>query len=271
VTLFGGGKGTTCDIFYGGTCGTVFKLSPPKQKGGKWTEKVLHSFAGIGTGKQYGDGANPNGGLVLDSKGAIYGTTYIGGYDCPHNSNQGCGTVFELRPPFEKGGAWTQQRLHIFRNGNDGGRPLAGVIRDANGDLYGGAGGGAKGGGIIFRLAESTRSRWVETVLYGFSTVTYGYGPSVSLFDSRGSIYGTTFAFPDSHSGSVFCLKRPTETYEPWTLTYLYKFTGYPDGIGPTASLNRDSMGHVYGTTQKGGWGTGCGSYGCGTTFELTP
>jgi hypothetical protein len=46
VTLFGGGKGTSCDIFYGGTCGTVFKLSPPKTKGGNWTEKVLHSFAG---------------------------------------------------------------------------------------------------------------------------------------------------------------------------------------------------------------------------------
>jgi hypothetical protein len=73
ATIFGGGKGTTCDEFYGGKCGAVFELSPPKTMGGKWTEKVLHAFAG-GT-----DGANPNGGLVLDSKGAIYGTTPMGG------------------------------------------------------------------------------------------------------------------------------------------------------------------------------------------------
>jgi len=72
ATAFGGGKGTTCDPYYQ-YCGTVFELSPPKTKGGKWTEKVLHSFAG-GT-----DGANPNGGLVLDNKGAVYGTTYAGG------------------------------------------------------------------------------------------------------------------------------------------------------------------------------------------------
>ena len=74
ATSFGGGKGTTCDEFYGGNCGAVFELSPPKTKGGKWTEKVLHAFAS-GT-----DGANPNGGLVLDSKGAVYGTTSFGGF-----------------------------------------------------------------------------------------------------------------------------------------------------------------------------------------------
>ena len=77
ATQFGGGKGTTCNQYFDGNCGTVFELSPPKQKGGKWTEKILHSFAG-GT-----DGANPNGGLVLDGNGAIYGTTYFGGNEMP--------------------------------------------------------------------------------------------------------------------------------------------------------------------------------------------
>ena len=62
ATQFGGGKGTTCDPYYQ-YCGAVFELSPPKTKHGKWTEKVLHGFAG-GT-----DGANPNGGLVLDVRG----------------------------------------------------------------------------------------------------------------------------------------------------------------------------------------------------------
>jgi hypothetical protein len=103
ATLFGGGKGTTCDSLYGGQCGTVFKLSPPKTKGGKWTEKVLHRFAGIAQGKQYGDGASPNGGLVLDGKGAIYGTTEFGGNgnDICNGGNgfDGCGIVFALPPP----------------------------------------------------------------------------------------------------------------------------------------------------------------------------
>jgi len=85
ATEFGGGKGTTCNGFYQ-YCGAVFELSPPKTKGGKWTEKVLHGFA------SGADGANPNGGLVLDSKGAIYGTTYGGGNEGGECGAGGCGT-----------------------------------------------------------------------------------------------------------------------------------------------------------------------------------
>ena len=113
ATWFGGSKGTTCDSLYGGRCGLVFKLSPPKQKGGEWTEKVLHSFAGGVKGEESSDGALPNGGLVVDSKGAVYGTTYYGGNDagdCDGGTEGiGCGTVFKLTPPVEKGGAWTEK------------------------------------------------------------------------------------------------------------------------------------------------------------------
>jgi hypothetical protein len=77
ATQFGGGKGTTCNQFYGGNCGTVFALSAPKQKGGVWKEKILHRFTGVVAGGELGDGANPNGGLILDSKGAVYGSTAV--------------------------------------------------------------------------------------------------------------------------------------------------------------------------------------------------
>jgi hypothetical protein len=140
ATFFGGGKGTTCDPYYQ-YCGTVFKLSLPKSKGGKWTEKVLHSFAG-GT-----DGANPNGGLALDSKGNVYGTTNIGGYEGGQCGTVGCGTAFELKPPTQKGGAWTEKQLHTFAGGNDGAVPVAGMILDSNGNLYGIT------VGTLFRLA----------------------------------------------------------------------------------------------------------------------
>jgi hypothetical protein len=105
ATEFGGGEGTTCDPYYQ-YCGTVFELSPPKKQGGKWTEKVLHGFAG-GT-----DGANPNGGLVLDSKGDVCGTSYEGGAEGGECGTVGCGTVFELKPPAKKGGAWAETVLH---------------------------------------------------------------------------------------------------------------------------------------------------------------
>src|SRR5580704_11675872 len=129
ATMFGGGKGTTCDPFYQ-YCGAAYELSPPKTKGGKWTETVLHSFAG-GTG-----GANPNGGLVLDIKGAIYGTTFGGGNESGECGTAGCGTVFKLVPPSAKGEPWTMKILDRF-NGQDGATPAAGVIFDQKGNLYG--------------------------------------------------------------------------------------------------------------------------------------
>ena len=71
--------------------GTVFELSP--RQGGGWTEKVLHSFGG-GT-----DGTSPNAGLIFDTAGNLYGTTYLGGI-------HGFGTAFEMSP--KQGGGWTR-------------------------------------------------------------------------------------------------------------------------------------------------------------------
>jgi uncharacterized repeat protein (TIGR03803 family) len=269
VTEFGGGKGSSCDAFYGG-CGTVFKLSPPKQKGDKWTENVLHSFAGVGTEKQYGDGASPNGGLILDDKGSLYGTTYIGGYNCPHNSNQGCGTVFELKRPTAKGHPWTEEQLHIFKNGNDGAQPGAAVVMDAKGSLYGGAEGGANGCGVVFRLAVSGGGGWRENVLYSFGGNSYYCNPAVSRFDSSGNLYGTTTVGPGSLHGSVFRLKPPSRKGGNWTASVLYGFRGGLDGGLPVATVIVDKSGDLYGTTQEGGGQGTCQGY-CGTVFEVTP
>jgi uncharacterized repeat protein (TIGR03803 family) len=155
ATYFGGGKGKTCDP-YCQYCGTVFKMSPPKIKGGKWMEKVPHSLAG-GT-----DGANPNGGLVLDSKGAIYGTTAGGGDESGECGSLGCGAVFKLAPATMKGGAWTEKMLHRF-NGQDGTTPAADVVLGKNGNLYGTASAGTSGGnGAVFELAPQRRRRALE-------------------------------------------------------------------------------------------------------------
>jgi uncharacterized protein YceK len=67
-------------------CGTVFQLTPPAAPGGAWTETVLHSFTG-----QDGDGAIPMAGLVLSTKGVLYGMTSAGG-------SIGDRTVFAIKP-----------------------------------------------------------------------------------------------------------------------------------------------------------------------------
>ena len=156
--------------------GTVFRLSPPKQKGRKWTEKVLYSF-GQGT-----DGATPVAGVTLDAKHNLYGTTSVGG-------SYGYGTVFQLK---QSKSGWKENILYNFQGGNDGSVPYAGVILDSSGDLYGGAtGGGTGAGGTIFELTPSSGG-WTFSVLYNIPGWSLS-GPFRNLMmDASGNLYGTT-------------------------------------------------------------------------------
>jgi hypothetical protein len=268
-TEFGGGKGTTCDPGYYQYCGTVFKLSPPKTKGGKWTEQVLHSFAGGS------DGAEPNGGLVLDSEGAIYGATHFGGNEqgeCNGGvGGTGCGTVFRLSPPKTKGDAWTKKVLSRF-DGQDGDLPYAGIVFDGNGNLYGTTyGGPINGYGLIFELERPSPKApsWAETVLWAFTDGSDGGYPSSGLiFDNQGYLYGTV-AGGDDFRGDVFRLIPPKKKGGVWTLGVLYGFTGSPDAAHPAATLIFDKAGNFYGTTESGGTGQLCQG-GCGTVFEVS-
>jgi uncharacterized repeat protein (TIGR03803 family) len=261
ATAFGGGKGTACDPYYQ-YCGTVFELSPPKKKGDKWTEKVLHSFAG-GT-----DGANPNGGLVLDSKGSVYGTTFGGGNESGECGSLGCGTAFELTPPTQGGNSWKEKQVHVFTGGNDGAQPSGGLILDAEESLFGTElGGNASGGGVVFRLTAAGRV-WKETVLHWFSNNGPGAPLAGLTIDSLGDLYGTTG--PGSQYGTVFRLKTPVSHGADWTLYLLYAFPGVPNGRLPMANLVFDRSGNLYSTTTEGGTGA-CGNFGCGTVFAVSP
>ena len=259
ATIYGGGYGTNCgDAFYK-YCGAVFELSPPKTKGGRWTEKVLHGFAGLAQGEQVGDGSNPNGGLVLDGKGNVYGTTYIGGYNCPHNGNQGCGTAFELRSPTQKGGVWTETVLHRFKSSEA--NPAAGMTLDGSGYFYGTT------AGTVFQLVPPTTKSgpWKETILSTFNN-DEAYDPGGALiFDTTGNLYGTT-QYAKASSGTVFRLRPPSRMGSNWTFAILYGFTGSPDGAVPGAKLIFDKHGNLYSTTSAGGI-----SAGYGTVFEVWP
>jgi uncharacterized repeat protein (TIGR03803 family) len=238
--------------------------------GGKWKEKVLHGFK---SGK---DGANPNGGLVLDSKGAIYGTTFGGGNESGPCGAGGCGTAFKLKPPTKMGGDWSERILHRFeRNASDGGNPMAGMRFDGEGNLYGTTFNGGPGlYGTVFCLRPPAKGTgaWVETVLHGFNDDQQGAGPAAGLiFDAHGALYGTTALATNTNAqGNVFQMKPPVRKGRAWTFHLLYTFQGHSDGAYAAANLVFGRGGSLFGTTQEGGAGQSCQG-GCGIVFEASP
>jgi len=210
--------------------------------------QVLHAFTG---GK---DGGGPGGGLVLDTKGNLYGATSGGG-----DSDQG--TVFELMPG---SGEWSEDVLHNFPSfSRDGEDPNGGLIFDLEGNLYGttvGDGGPYKYG-TIFELTPRAHA-WKETVLHRFGQHDYGADPHAGLLmDGSGNFYGTAPA-------SAFEL---TSESHGWKEIVLHEFTGQNgDGSDAYAGLIMDTAGNLYGETAMGGTSKGCGG-GCGTVYELQP
>ena len=242
----------------------MFKVSPPKSKGGKWTERVLHAFAG-GT-----DGAIPNGGLVLDSNGAVYGTTLTGGNrGCQNSYGIGCGTAFKVTPPSRAHSIWQETMLHRFTGNADGGSPLAGLTLSKNSDLSGTAGGGGSQGlGVVFQLVARSGGQWIESVLHNFTDNIHGRGPASPLaFDGLGDLCGS--ALGGEHFRGVLFRLSPRIGGTGWVFSDTYSFAGPPDGSYPLASLIYH-LERVYSTTQGGGIGQGCQG-GSGAVFEASP
>jgi uncharacterized repeat protein (TIGR03803 family) len=250
-TTYSGGTSTNC----GGGCGTVFELTPVL--GGGWTETVLYSFGSNST-----DGTNPQGNLIFDAVGNLYGTTELGGA-------YRFGTVFELTPT---SGGWTEKLLHSFRGSvtKDGYAPLAGLAFDGK-NFYGTTQlGGAYNYGVVFELVPTKSGGWSEKVLHTFKNKKGdGAYPYASLIlDATGNLYSTTSAGGTNGGGTVFELTPGTGGV--WTETILYSFKRKGAvGFAPESPVIFDAKGNLYGTTLSGGSGT-C-NYGCGTAFELTP
>jgi len=159
-----------------GGFGTVFELSPNVE--GRWTPHVIYAF-------KEADGSDPNGPLIFDDAGNLYGTTQQGG-------DNGEGTVFEL---IHRGdGLWKESALYSFKkDGKDGQMPLAGLIFDKVGNLYGTTSqGGAYGHGSIFELRHAVGS-WSDSVLHSFSGSDGSYPRAGLIIDHTGNLYGTTF------------------------------------------------------------------------------
>jgi uncharacterized repeat protein (TIGR03803 family) len=235
--------------------GTIFELM--RQPNGKWTEGVLHSF------NPDTDGSDPNGGLIFDAAGNLYGTALFGGLPCDD------GTVVELTPGSSD---WTLNVIHSFQGtwcGSDGYNPAAGLVLDKVGNLYGTTVSGGLGGqGTVFELTSGSGG-WSESILYGFGSKPYdGSGPlDTPIFDKAGNLYGTTHSGGDHHLGTVFKLRQ---TSGGWKESLLWQFGLPNDGAGPYAGVVFDGKGDLYGTTVGGGINA-CNGGGCGTVFKLTP
>jgi uncharacterized repeat protein (TIGR03803 family) len=240
--------------------GTVFELSFDATAK-RWTETVLHSFCAE---NGCADGAVPEARLVMDPAGNIYGATGSGGSAAE-------GTVFELS--FDPvGQKWKETVLHSFcseRNCADGASPLAGLIIDAAGNLYGTTFlGGAHGKGTVFELSfDAVTQKWTETVLHSFcpsktSHCVGGTSPAAALLmDGAENLYGTTLHANASKGGTAFELRFDAASKQ-WLHTTLARF-GKDRGGGPS-ELITDGFGNLYGTTARGG----AGRY--GTAFELS-
>ena len=264
--------------------GVVFKITP----GGDFA--VLHSF-----GVTQDDGVIPDGNLIMDDAGNLYGTTRAG--------LQSPGIVYKLAPD------GTETVLHYFAGPPDDGRsPISGVVMDdehnlygatlfggrndqgtiykiapdgtykllymfnaggrypaagplgivldGHGGFYGIALGGRMALGVVFRLTGD-----VLDILHAFTGGDDGEYPGQGpLLDADGNIYGTTELGGAYGHGVVF---RVTTTGEFRTL---HSFQGGSDGADPTCQLAEDGNGVLYGTTRFGG-----GLANAGTVFSLTP
>lgn len=253
-TTYGGGSGS---------CGVVFQLTPPSAGNGAWSETVLYNFT-CGD-----DGANPLSTLISDAQGSLYGTTLISG--------NGLGVVFMLTPPAQSGGTWTEQVLHTFVAGYDGGYPRAGLVMDSHGAVYGTTTyrqAGRTTWGTVFKLTPTKSGTWNIATLHRFTGGSDGWEPEAPLtLDSTGAIYGTTAwggngcpTYVHLGCGIIFQLVPPTEG-GTWTENILYEFTDQNDdgGFPSDSGVTFDSAGALYGTTGGGGKNRN------GTVFQLTP
>ncbi len=306
--------------FYSGgdpvcSCGGIYKLVPPAQTGGAWTESMLYAFQGNADGRLpvaaalaltksgtlYGvtmrggtwdsgviyqlttkngktytesvlysfgdlsDASTPSGPILLNSLGNLYGVTSLGGA-----FNQG--TVYKFVPA-ANGQLATESLLFSFGGSTTtGSYPNGNLVFDAAGDLFGvtNGGGDADGDGVVYMLTP-TKTTWTESILYSFST-NFGTNPisGLSWNHKTNQLYGTTSS-KNQHpagDGTVFKLSPPAVKGGTWTQKTLFEFTYRVNGGYPTGTVTLDSnTGIIYGTAQNGGV-TGCDLF-CGTIWQI--
>jgi uncharacterized repeat protein (TIGR03803 family) len=205
------------------------------------------------------NGAYPLGGLIIDTNGDLFSTTQSG------SGGLIDGTVFDL---VNNNGTYTLNTLVIF-NGGNGAQPEAGLIADANGDLFGTTPSAYQKNsnndvsvlnyGTVFEFINNNGTYSPKIAFQNFNG-SNGASPTAGVIaDANGNLFGTTSGGGLNNAGTVFELVNNNGTY---TLNTLFKFNG-SNGDYPIAGLLADANGDLFGTTAY------LGSYNTGTVFEL--
>jgi len=229
--------------------GTVFSVTPPaticRSFSCPWAETVLYSFMGTN------DSLAPQGHLIFDSSGNLYGTAYGNNSSGTPGAGGGAnGSVWEL---IHTGRAWTIDVIYGFTGlGITPVGPLGGVTFDRAGNLYGTTfWGGANNLGTVFQLTRSGSS-WTVNILHSFDSM--AFFPQAGLVaDQAGNMYGATF-------GGAYAFEL-TPSGGGWNFANIYQITTFD---GPFSDLTIDPQGNVYGATDNGG------THAQGNIFKLT-
>lgn len=248
TTPAGGTKGT----------GTVFELI--RSNNGTWKEKILYSFT------NGADGGYPEAGVSLDGSGNIYGTTQQGGISNPNCGSGSCGVVFEL----VKANNWQETIRYSFTGNSDGAGPVAPLLLDSSGNIYGTTAGGGSfvgcyfGCGVAFELEKS--NAWAEKVLHTF--IDYpndGADPSAGLIWDGTDLVGTTISGGVGpccigYDGGIIFQLTPNSG-GAWSESILYTFcakSNCDDGTMAWGGIVLNN-GNMLGTTSNGGTKGGYG------------
>jgi len=227
--------------------GTLYRITLPASMTGNATYKTLHSF-------KPGEGATPEGAVLIGSDGGFYGTTNAGG-------TYGYGTVYRVDPV-----NFTLKTLHSFNlkaTVGDGYNPSSALTVGPGGLLYGTTDfGGAHGYGTVFAISPKGASVSYATI-HSFGAPGDGAGPYQGRLVSSGSyLFGMTKSDTNNGFGVVYELIQSGST---WSEAVLHQFgTVTADAFSPTNGLVRDKSGNLYGCAQGG-------RYGRGAVFELEP
>jgi uncharacterized repeat protein (TIGR03803 family) len=220
--------------------------------------KLLYSFAGTP------GGASPLAGLIA-VHGKLYGTTLNGSKNycsasCGSNDCYlGCGTVFSVDSSGKEHVVYNFEGN--FNSAQDGSWPFAGLT-EFKGTLYGTTSGGGTGDGTVYTVTTSGK----ESVLYRFAGGSDAQGPEATMIVAKGTLYGTSVYGGGSGCGGAGC-GTVFSVSAAGKESVLYSFAGGSDGAHMYSGLAY-LHGKLYGATLEGG--SGCGSTGCGTIFELS-
>ncbi len=236
--------------------GTVFKLTHSSDG---WTYSLLYAFTGGA------DGAAPLGGVTLDAAGNLYGTTEYGGVGPGYF---GFGVVYKLTP------SGSESVLYTFpQSGPPGGHPVAGVVLDRSGNVYGTTVSlnsenspvrsrsrsvfAPPGFAVVFELSPSGDG-WNFTVIHPFDGY-FAQGYDLNI-DASGNLYGTVRNEGPDYDEAY----ELTPSDQGWIYTVLHDFTGGDDGYSPWGIVP-DGSGNIFGVCFNGG------STGYGVVWEITP